>query len=247
MYKNYIFNISHATSFLKASTKRRKSSFYCFSKETYTHINKHHIMKTPTKYTPYLLSISLLVVFIAMVILTKTQGTKAYSTVSYETGTRVNQPGPKQRAIEEKVEEGNPVFLKEDVKDEIAPGAARLATNSSTNGNTAIVAATTKKEVNTNINAEEALLNKQTKIESKKIKGTDRFLVLVGEYTDNLMLLSKQGQFNVRGFDAELIRFSKEDKKYICLGRFAQERQAAAFAKTVGAQLGAEMILFDKK
>ena len=204
-------------------------------------------MKTPTKYTPYLLSISLVIVFIAMVAVTKTQETKANTSVSYETGTRVNQPGPKQRTIDKSIEEGTPVFLKEDVKDEIAPGAARLTANN----NTAVVAATAKTITvatkTTTVNDEEAWMKKQTKVESKKIKGSDRFLVLVGEFTDNLMLLSKQGQYSIRGFDAELIRFAKEDKRYICLGRFAQERQAAAFAKTIGNQLTVQTIVFDKE
>ncbi|MFT5801965.1 MAG: hypothetical protein ACI956_001775, partial [Nonlabens sp.] len=147
------------------------------------------------------------------------------------------------RTIKKSIEQGNPVFLKEDVKDEIAPGAARLTANN----NTAVVAATIKTATKTTVNDEEAWMKKQTKVESKKIKGTDRFLVLVDEFTDNLMLLSKQGQYNIRGFDAELIRFAQEDKRYICLGRFAQERQAAAFAKTVSAQLLVETIVLDKE
>lgn len=189
-------------------------------------------MKTPAKYTPYLLSASLVVVFLAMMAVTKIQANKASVTVSYEHehGNRLNQPGPKvKRTVEENIEMGDPVFLKEDVNDEVVNNFDKLTVS------------------NEEVSDEDQWMNKITKVESSTIKNGERFLVLAGSYTDNMRLLSKHAQYSNKGYDAAIIRFEGKKKKHICIGRFTQEKQAEAYANTVAEKLDISVRVHDKK
>lgn len=194
-------------------------------------------MNTPMKFTPHFLSISLALVFMAMVAVQKAQDSPKYTTVSYESGERLNQPGPKDKKQHKvQMDHGNRVYLKEDVKDEVVSGAARFTMN-----NTTAVAA--EKSANT----EEDWMKDRIKNESKEAEDGNRYLVLAGSYTDNMILLSKQAQYQLKDFAAEIICFDQKTTKHICLGRFEGQKAAADFAKEAALKLDIKTYVLDKK
>jgi hypothetical protein len=205
-----------------------------FGENTFFLCTNTIFMKIPTTYTPHFLSVSLVIVFAAMLAVSQMQLSRQYATISYETNTRINQPRPTEKITEpEEVETGTPVFLKEDINDEVSNTAARL-----TNNNTI----STEESV-----GENNWMSERISTESREILNNLRYLVLAGSYTDNMILLSKQAQYENKGFTAEIIRFEEKTTKHICLGRFATAREAAVFAENTGRQLVIRTHILDKQ
>ena len=177
-------------------------------------------MKTPTTYTPYFLSLSLAIVFAMMFVITNGDKANTYAIATAENGSRINQPRPvTNKNSEPQITEGTPVFLKEDVRDEVVKSSEKL---------------------NVNYKAplsEAQWVKKRTTTESISVNTEKPFLVLAGSYTENMILLSKHAQYKNKGYDAEVISFEGKRKRHICLGRFAKEEQAVTYAKKAGEEL----------
>jgi hypothetical protein len=192
------------------------------------------IMKIPTTYTPHFLSASLVIVFAAMLTVSQMQLSRQYATISYETNIRINQPGPKEEITErEEITSGTPVFLKEDINEEVTGTAARLTNNNTILGEQSV--------------DEYDWMSERITTESQVILNNLRYIVLAGSYTDNMILLSKQAQYENKGFTAEIIRFEEKKTKHICLGRFATAKEAAVFAENTGRQLAIRTHILDKQ
>ncbi len=189
-------------------------------------------MKMPMKYTPVFLTISLVIVFMAMLMVQNMQPEKEYLSISFEHSDRLNQPGPPDTKKQKKVVyEGNPVFLKEDVRDE----------DNRSKGNIQLIGNSTSPD------EESAWINQKTKEESgKHVKGKAPYLVLGGSYTDNMILLSKQAQYENKGVRAEIIKFKNKKARHICLGRFKDKADAKQQAQQLASQLDIRTYVFDR-
>ena len=139
--------------------------------------------------------------------------------------TKLNQPGPiSQLSTEEQAIEipgtdgGKIVFLKEDLREgEEEEGSIELTSNSTTE-----------------LSDDEQFVNELTRSETLHSKdGTDKYLIIAGTYTDDMILLSKQAQYMNKGFDAEIIQFENSNEKNICIGRYTDESSATTLADQV--------------
>ncbi len=181
-------------------------------------------MNVPMKQPSVLLSGSLILVFLMLVAVQLLQPKKEYITVSFENTPRLNQPGPPAKKLKKQQPKGNPTFLKEDLRDEKpSDGSTHLA------------------------HTESELVEQMTVREPDKTTSTkDRYLILAGAYTDHLKLLSKQAQYENRGLHSEIIRFNNKKARHICLGRFAYEDDALAYAKKITASLNIRTYVLDR-
>ncbi len=139
--------------------------------------------------------------------------------------SKLNQPGPSsQLSTEEQAleipgtEGGKIVFLKEDLREgEEEEGSSELTSNSLVEPS-----------------EDELYVNELTRSETiHSADGTDKYLIIAGTYTDDMILLSKQAQYMNKGFDAEIIQFENASEKNICIGRFTDESSATTLADQV--------------
>jgi len=182
------------------------------------------IMKKPMISLPILMIASLVIILITLVAFQFTQYDTDYMADMMIDESKVNLPGPYSDVKEEEstdlpadVNEGKIVFLKEDLQEETEEAPVELTTYNEDN-----------------LTEDEAFMKEMTTSETlSSLDGTDKYLVIAGTYTDDMVVLSKQAQYLNKGYSAEIIQFEDTDAKNICMGRYSDVSQAEEIANEI--------------
>jgi len=181
-------------------------------------------MKKPIISLPALMMASLVLILITLVAFQYSQLESDFMIEMSIDESKVNLPGPNSKENKKKevdltndVNEGKIVFLKEDYQEEVGEAPIQL-TSYKENSET----------------EDEAFMREMTKSESLLSQdGTDKYLVIAGTYTDDMVVLSKQAQYLNKGYAAEIIQFENTNSKNICMGRYNDSSLAEDIANEI--------------
>ncbi len=91
-------------------------------------------------------------------------------------------------------------------------------------------------------------INRETVIESTQQNANQpAYLVIAGAYTDELFVISKQAQLQRIGLPAEIIQLGNSRYKKLCVGRYAERKQALALADILEEQHDISAYVYGKK
>jgi len=184
-------------------------------------------MKKPINYLPAIMMASIVLIILTLFTLQYSQTIEYYDYSDLDIDqSKVNQPGPLSQNDETEEglyplskNEGKIVFLKEEIqKNESETPPSQLASDN------ALDAETEEQIFMDLITIDEPLTSED---------GVDKYLVIAGTYTDNMVLLSKQAQYMNKGYDAQIIQFKNNTAKNICMGRYTDSSSAESLAEEI--------------